>query len=115
VSISILLEMATSARPSRIALTSGEHRLSTQQLSELADGGAGVVLDSQVQHVVYVGTGGVMLPMLLFASARAGRPFTPLNYRLSAEGIRSLIERLPAPLVVVDTRYRESLGELGCR
>jgi long-chain acyl-CoA synthetase len=113
VSISLLLEMATSAHSSRIAVTSGEHRLSTQQLSGLADGGAGVIVGSKAQHVAYVGTGGVMLPLLLFASARAGRPFTPINYRLSADGIRSLIERLPAPLVVVDARYRGALGDIG--
>ena len=112
-SISLLLEMATSAHPSRIAVTSGGHRLRTQQLSDLADGGAGVILGSKAQHVVYVGAGGVMLPLLLFASARAGRPFTPINYRLSADGIRSLIDRLPAPLVVVDARYRGSLGDVG--
>src|SRR5437773_1629845 len=109
------MEMATSANPRRIAVTSGEHRLSTAQLSDLADGGAGVILGSKAQHVVYVGTGGVMLPLLLFASARSGRPFTPINYRLSAEGIWSLIERLPAPLIVVDSRYRGSLGNLGGR
>ena len=52
-----------------------------------------------------------MLPVLIFASARAGLPFTPLNYRLSAEGIQALIERLPEPLVIVDSRYRDMIGE----
>ena len=51
-----------------------------------------------------------MLPVLIFASARAGLPFTPLNYRLSAEGIQALIERLPDPLVIVDSRYRDMIG-----
>ena len=45
--------------------------------------------------VAYVGTGGAMLPLLIFASARAGLAFTPINYRLSAEGIKTLIARLP--------------------
>ena len=40
-----------------------------------------------------------MLPLLLFSSARADVPFTPLNYRLSADGLRALIDRLPDPLV----------------
>ena len=31
-----------------------------------------------------------MLPLLIFASARAGLAFTPINYRLSAEGIQTL-------------------------
>src|ERR1700723_1351454 len=51
-----------------------------------------------------------MLPLLIFASARAGLTFTPINYRLSAEGIKLLIARLPDPLVVIDNRYLDELG-----
>jgi long-chain acyl-CoA synthetase len=112
-SISLLLEMAASSNPERLAVVSGEHRLSTQQLSDLADGGAGVIAASAAGHIAYVGTGGVMLPLLLFSSARAGLPFTPINYRLSADGIRTLIERLPTPLVVVDRRYRNMVSDVG--
>lgn len=111
-SISLLLEMAASGNAERTAVVSGDLRLTTQQLSDLADGGAGVVAASGAQHLVYVGTGGAMLPLLIFAAARAGVAFTPINYRLSAEGIRALIERLPDPLVVVDARYRDMLGPL---
>ena len=112
-SISLLLEMAVSSNPDRTAVVSGETRLTTQQLSDLADGGAGVIAGSNANHVVYVGTGGAMLPLLIFASARAGLAFTPINYRLSADGIQALIRRLPEPLVVVDRRYRDELGDLG--
>ncbi|BBX40605.1 class I adenylate-forming enzyme family protein [Mycobacterium simiae] len=110
-SISLLLEMAVSANPDRTAVVSGDTRLTTQELGDLADGGAGVIAGSGAQHVAYVGVGGAMLPVLIFAAARAGLAFTPLNYRLSAEGIQTLIERLPEPLVVVDPRYREMLGD----
>src|SRR6201993_4272009 len=112
-SISLLLEMAVSSNPDRTAVVSGDTRLTTQQLSELADGGAGVIAGSHANHVVYVGTGGAMLPLLIFASARAGLGFPPINYRLSAEGIQALVGRLPAPLVVVDSRYRDMLGDAG--
>ncbi|MBO0864612.1 MAG: long-chain fatty acid--CoA ligase, partial [Mycobacterium sp.] len=109
-SISLLLEMAVSSNPDRAAVVSGETRLTAQELSDLADGGAGVIAASNARHVVYVGIGGVMLPLLIFASARAGLAFTPINYRLSAEGIQALIQRLPEPLVIVDSRYREMVG-----
>lgn len=108
-SISLLLEMAA-ADPDRVAVVSGGLRLTTGELSALADGGAGVIAGSGARHVVYVGTGGAMLPVLLFASARADVAFTPLNYRLSAEALRALIDRLPDPLVVVDDEYRDVLG-----
>jgi acyl-CoA synthetase (AMP-forming)/AMP-acid ligase II len=105
VSISLLLEMAMSGEPDRTALVSGELRLTAEELSMLADGAAGVIAASGARHVAYVGTGGVMLPLLLFASARAGVALTPLNYRLSADGLRALVERLPDPLIVVDDEY----------
>lgn len=112
-SISLLLEMASSSDPDRTAVVSDELRLTTTELSELADGGAGVIAASGASHVAYIGTGGFMLPLLLFASARAGVAFTPLNYRLSADGLRELIDRLPAPLVVADSEYRDAIAGAG--
>jgi long-chain acyl-CoA synthetase len=114
-SISLLLEMAASSNPERTAVVSEDVRLTTQQLSDLADGGAGVIARSNAKHVVYVGAGGAMLPLLIFAAARAGVPFTPLNYRLSADGIQTLINRLPDPVVIVDSRYQEMLGDASQR
>jgi acyl-CoA synthetase (AMP-forming)/AMP-acid ligase II len=110
-SISLLLEMAASSNPDRTAVVSGDLRLTTQQLSDLADGGAGVIAASSAKHVAYIGTGGAMLPVLIFAAARAGLAFTPINYRLSADGIQALVQRLPEPLVIVDSRYRDMLGD----
>jgi acyl-CoA synthetase (AMP-forming)/AMP-acid ligase II len=107
VSISLLLEMAASSNPDRTAVISGETRLTAGELSALADGGAGVITASGAGHVAYVGTGGAMLPLLLFSAARAGVAVTPLNYRLSTEGLRQLIERLPKPLIVTDEPYRD--------
>jgi acyl-CoA synthetase (AMP-forming)/AMP-acid ligase II len=104
--------MAASSDPERTAVVSGDVRLTTQQLSDLADGGAGIIARSEASHVAYVGLGGAMLPLLMFASARAGVAFTPINYRLSSEGIKTLIARLPDPLVVVDSRYLEELDGL---
>ncbi len=112
-SISLLLEMASSSNPDRTAVVSGELRLTTTELSALADGGAGVIATSGAQHVAYVGTGGAMLPLLLFSSARAGVTFTPLNYRLSQDGLRQLIERLPTPLVIADAEYLDMVADAG--
>ncbi|MBE1551999.1 acyl-CoA synthetase (AMP-forming)/AMP-acid ligase II [Mycobacterium sp. OAS707] len=112
-SISLLLEMAVSEDPDRVVLVDGPSRLTVAELGGLADGGAGVVAASGAQHVAYVGSGGIMAPLLIFASARAGKAYTPINYRLSAQGVQELIERLPDPLVVVDGRYRDMVGDVG--
>ena len=114
-SISLLLEMAASDGPDRVAIVDGDIRLTTEGLSALADGGAGLITASGASHVVYVGTGGVLLPLLLFSSARANTAFTPLNYRLSPDGLRQLIDRLPDPLIVVDLEYRDVVAGFGER
>lgn len=108
-SISLLLEMAASSNPDRTAVVSADLRLTTQQLSDLADGAAGVLAASHAKHVVYLGSGGAMLPLLMFASARAGLPFTPINYRLSDGAIQTIIRRLPEPVVITDDRYLQML------
>ncbi len=105
-SISLLLEMAVSDDPGRVAVVSGETCYTTSELSDLADGGAGLIAQSGARSVAYVGLGGSMLPVLMFSAARAGRPFAPLNYRLSGPALGELIDRLPQPLVVIDDEYR---------
>jgi len=113
-SISLLLEMAATS-PDREALVSNRTRLTVGELSALADGGAGVIAASGAGSVAYVGTGGAVLPLLIFSSARANRAFTPLNYRLSSEGLRELIDRLPEPLVVFDDEYGGMVGDAGVK
>lgn len=110
-SISLLLEMAASTQPERIAVVCGDTRLTTGELADLADRAASVIQGSGARHVAYVGVGGAHQPLLTFASARAAVPFTPINYRLSAAGIRELVDRLPDPLVIVDARYRQMVGD----
>ncbi|MFE3543913.1 class I adenylate-forming enzyme family protein [Nocardia sp. NPDC059177] len=112
-SISVLLEMVAASDPDRVAVVSDGVRTTAAELSELADRAAGLIGSSGAGHVAYVGTGGVMLPLLLFGSARAGRGFTPLNYRLSASALRELIHRLPAPLIVVDAEYADMVAGSG--
>jgi acyl-CoA synthetase (AMP-forming)/AMP-acid ligase II len=94
-------------------VVSGDIRLTTAQLSALADGGAGVIAASGAQHVAYVGTGGAMLPLVLFSAARAAVAVTPLNYRLSGDGLRELIDRLPTPVVIADAEYSDVVAGAG--
>ena len=54
-----------------------------------------------------------MLPLLLFSAARAAVAVTPLNYRLSADGLRELIDRLPTPLVIADAEYIDVVAGAG--
>ena len=69
-SISLLLEMAASNNPDRTAVVSGEMRLTTAELSALADGGAGVI--AAAGHHVDVSGAGLLLG-LVDALVVAGR------------------------------------------
>jgi acyl-CoA synthetase (AMP-forming)/AMP-acid ligase II len=110
-SISLLLEMASSSDPDRVAVVYDDVRLTAGQLSDLVDRAASVIGATGARHVAYVGVGGVLQPLLIFASAQAAIPYAPLNYRLSPEGINELLARLPEPLVIVDPRYRQTIGD----
>ncbi|MGA6209143.1 class I adenylate-forming enzyme family protein [Nocardia testacea] len=108
-SISLLLDMAASTDPDRVAVVSGESRWTGAELDTLAHGGAGAIAASGARSVAYVGTGGALLPLLIFASARAGVPFTPVNYRLGGDKLAELVRRLDAPLVVHDDAYARAV------
>lgn len=109
--ISLLLEMARSADADRELLVSGDTRWTVARLDDLAQRSASVLRSYGAGSVAYVGLGGAMLPLLMFASARAGLAFTPLNYRLSDTGLAELIDRLPEPVVVVDREYLAAVGD----
>ena len=109
-SVSMLLDMAVDGCPDRVAIGPAQGGLTYAELQRAAAGGASLILESGAQHVAFVGVNGPALPLLLFAAARAGVPFTPLNYRLSPEQLQAQVAELPAPLVVADADFHAALG-----
>ncbi|NKY51631.1 class I adenylate-forming enzyme family protein [Nocardia vermiculata] len=107
--IEMVLDMAVSVHPDRQALGRRDAGMTYQQLSDAASRGAAVLNEYGAAHVVFVGVNGPVLPILTFASARAGVPIAPLNYRLAAEQLRDLIAQLDRPLIVADPAYRDAL------
>ncbi|MFC8046112.1 class I adenylate-forming enzyme family protein [Nocardia sp. NPDC057353] len=106
-SVSLLLDMAASSNPDRPALVCDEVRWSVTDLHTAVQGGSGVIAGSGARSVGYVGTGGHLLPLLIFAAAGAAVPFTPLNYRLGPDGLGALIARLDTPLLIADDEYHD--------
>ncbi|MGP0030478.1 MAG: class I adenylate-forming enzyme family protein [Acidimicrobiales bacterium] len=101
-SVTTLLSIASDVYGDRVALGRRDRGISFSQLAETAHGGARLLGESGAKSVVYIGVNGPAVPSLLFASATAGIPFVPLNYRLSGEGLAALIDQLDAPLVLAD-------------
>jgi acyl-CoA synthetase (AMP-forming)/AMP-acid ligase II len=104
-SITMLLDMAAAAYDDRTALGRRTGGISYASLSRTVAGGAGVIGASGAGSVAFVGLNGPALPALLMASAAAGVPFSPLNYRLSADGLDQLLARLDSPLIVADDEF----------
>jgi acyl-CoA synthetase (AMP-forming)/AMP-acid ligase II len=88
----MLLEMAMSNDPDRIAISTGDSTLTCTQMHERAGAGASYLLDRGYDAVAYLGTNSSSLGVAVFAAAWAGIPFWPLNYRLARDQILALLE-----------------------
>jgi len=102
----MLLDTIASTLPDRVLVGRRGDGLTAADLASRAAGGASVLRDTGADAVGFVGVSGPAFPVALFAAAAAGVPFTPLNYRLSAEQLAELAGGLgERPLLVVDEQY----------
>ena len=103
--ISMLLEMAADSAPERIAVTCAGRHLSYGELLAAARSRAVEIRASNADFVAYLGESSLATVVGLFAAALAGKPFAPLNYRLTPAETARLIDRLdPAYLIVEDAK-----------
>src|SRR3990172_9530400 len=96
----MLLEMAASGFAERVAVQNGRDRLTYAELFAAAAAARALIEESGAEHVGILDVNSLAVPVGLFAAAWSGRPFVPLNYRLTASEIEALVERIaPAYLV----------------
>ena len=110
--IGMLLELAAEGMPDRVAVGSRVDGVSYRQLLERARCGAAVVRAQGVERVGLVDTNSPTVPLLLYAGALAGVPFTAVNYRLADDRLRSVIERVAPALIVADDTTRARIGDV---
>ncbi len=108
--VEVLLELAASMVPDRVALGSRSDGITFGQLAERAAAGAGLLLAEGGSSVAFVGVNGPAFNVAVFAAALAGLPITPLNYRLPDADLDALLDRLDEPIVLVDDDMRARLG-----
>ncbi|UIX29289.1 class I adenylate-forming enzyme family protein [Streptomyces sp. GQFP] len=106
-SISLILEMATSGHPDRAAVTTGGTTHTYQEFADAVARAGTLLQESGAEHVVFLAGSGIEQATLLFAAAHAGIPFSPVNYRLGQAQLTELINRIDGALVIVDPRYHE--------
>jgi len=105
--IMMLLEMAASGCPERIAFVDPEMdvSISYQELFDAAGTMAAILRGSDAGRLAMLDISNIGIPIGLFASGWAGIPYVPLNYRLTDPEIDSLIDRItPAYLVTEPER-----------
>jgi acyl-CoA synthetase (AMP-forming)/AMP-acid ligase II len=102
-----LLDAVVELLPERVVLRVDSQEITTRRLAQLARAAAARLGAAQAHACVYIGSNGPILPVLLFASAAAGIPLIPLNYRLSDQALCDQRDRIDGAFVVADAAQRE--------
>jgi acyl-CoA synthetase (AMP-forming)/AMP-acid ligase II len=108
----MLLEMAASGFGDRVAVKSGPTALTYAELFSAAGGAAAEISASGCQRLALLDVSSPALPVGLFASAWAGVPFAPLNYRLTGSEVERLVAQIAPAYLVTNTERAEELARL---
>jgi acyl-CoA synthetase (AMP-forming)/AMP-acid ligase II len=111
--VTMLLDMAADGFGDRVVIGTRSEGLTAARLRELALGGARVVRDAEADAVVYLAVNGPAFQVAFFAAAYAGVPLVPVNYRLGAEQMDSILARHPRAIAVAETDQCEPLVRAG--
>jgi acyl-CoA synthetase (AMP-forming)/AMP-acid ligase II len=106
----LLLEMAAAGMGERVAVQCAGERWTHAELFAGAGRLAARIRDAGVERVSVLDVSSPAVPLALFASAWAGKPFVPINYRLTGAEVDALIERVTPVLLVVDRERAKSLA-----
>jgi acyl-CoA synthetase (AMP-forming)/AMP-acid ligase II len=111
--VMMLLEMASSGFGERVALGSRDGSgLTYEQLFARSGAAAAYFEGAGIERVSLVDVSSPALPIVLFGAAWAGKPFVPLNYRLTAEELRRLAQEVAPTVTVCDEQAQPKLFDL---
>jgi long-chain acyl-CoA synthetase len=106
VNFAMLLDMAADAFGERIAVTCAQRALTYTALRSAARAWARQLARGGFSCAALLDTNGLEAPVTLFASAYAGVPYVPLNYRLTRAELEELLRRVaPAWLVSASAQH----------
>lgn len=96
------LEMAAECHPQRVAVSSGDRRLTFSELLAAARAAAKVIREADVKYLGMLDINSPAVPIALFAAAYAGVPYVPLNYRLTKVELEAQLARIAPALLITD-------------
>ncbi len=110
--IAMLLEMAADGLADRTAVGTKSGGLTYGDLLDKVKRAATIFRDSGAEHVVLIDLNTETVPITLYGSAFADKPFVPLNYRLKDEQLQAICKRVVPAIAVVDGAVPDRLGDI---
>jgi len=108
----MLLEMAADGMPDRVALGSRNGGATVAELARQARRVGAYLAEREGARVALVDTNSDAVPITLFGSALAGKPFVPINYRLTDAQLQAIVSRTAPVVVVVGEGVAERIGAI---
>src|SRR4051794_36620068 len=110
--LGMLLEMASEGLGDRILVGGKDNGLSAAVLATRARRLGAQLAQLPGGRIVLVDLNSEAVPLLLFGSALAGKPFVPINYRLTDDQLRAIVVRTAPATVVVGDGVAERIGDI---
>src|SRR3954447_7319730 len=108
----MLLQMAADGMADRTAIGSRDGGLTMAELATRAQRVGAALAERAGERIVLVDLNSEAVPLLLFGSALAGKPFVPVNYRLTDDQLRAIVVRTAPATVVVGDGVAERIGDI---
>lgn len=109
--LTLLLEMAVSGDPERVALGSLDDGTSYAELDRVARRIGARLAETGAERVALLDLNSSVTPLLLFGCAAAGLPLAPMSFRLTDEQIAAAAERLAPVTVVAGAGFAQRVAE----
>jgi fatty-acyl-CoA synthase len=106
----MILEMASDGLADRVAIGPLEGGLTFAGLGQRCRRAGGALAALPGEHVVLVDENSLAVPIALFGSAIADKPFVPVNYRLADDRLRAIVERVTPAIVITGRGVADRLG-----
>lgn len=108
--LGMLLQMAADGMGDRVAYGSRPGGVTFEELAARARRAGAALASRPGERIALVDLNSEAVPIALFGAALAGKPFVPINYRLTDEQLRDLVRRTAPATVIVGAGVAERLG-----
>ncbi|MGO9029929.1 MAG: class I adenylate-forming enzyme family protein [Acidimicrobiales bacterium] len=110
--VGMLLQMAADGMGDRVALGRVSDGITMAELATRARRAGTVLAGMPGERVAMVDLNSEAVPIALFGATLAGKPFVPINYRLTDEQLRDLVRRTAPATVITGEGVAERLGRI---